>query len=218
MAQQLASNPPDTNGISILPGVTQAQFLDYVERHRELSRAVAQASQDRKDFLTKVKTEFGRPGYRAFLSTLRASEQPGEDREVEHLSFRQLMTWLNKPVGWQASLFGADDQNVVALSTPTLRTVDGEGYAAGKAGKRRESNPYTPGTEAADRFDAAWLRGQSEIASTLAPDADQGERRRGRRPGTRNRTPEEKAADLEREARRLRGDDVEEEVAPEQVH
>jgi hypothetical protein len=219
MAQQLASNPPDTNGIQVLKGVSQAEFIGWLSEMQALDEAVAAEVDRRKAKLAEIKQRLGKDEFASFKSVRKDAEMPGENRERRELARRKMMLWLNKPLGHQASFdMESDDANVVALNTHTLKSIDTEGYAAGKAGHHRGSNPYTPGTEAAQRFDTAWLRGQSEIAQTLAPDADQGERRRGRRPGTKNRTPEEKAADLEREARRLRGDDVEEETAPGQVH
>ena len=206
MAQQLASNPPaGTNGIPVLPGVSQALFLEYVERHRVLSQQVSEASQDRKDFLGKVKTEFGKPGYRAFLAALKAAEQPGEDREIQHLSFRRMMEWLNKPLGFQEDMFSAPEKsNVVPLDVGQIKLVDAEGEAAGRGGKRRESNPWTPSTEQYERWDTAWLRGQSQIAATLKPDDDGEPKRRGRPPGSRNKPKglsEQTALDAAEEAR-----------------
>lgn len=218
MAQQLASNPPDTNGIQVLKGVSQAQFLDYVDRHRQLSRAVAEASQERKDFLGKVKTEFGKPGYRAFLSSLKASEQPGEDREIEHLLLKQMMEWLNKPLGFQGSVFEQPDEtNVVTLGAAELKRVDVEGEAAGLAGKHRGSNPWTPATTQYDRWDAGWLKGQSALAATLKPE-DSGEpRRRGRPPGSgKNQRAQREETDAAVQEARERG--LVEDEKPEQVH
>lgn len=220
MAQQLASNPPDTNGIRVLRGVSQAQFLDYVDRHRQLTRAVAEASQERKDFLGKVKTEFGGPGYRAFLSSLKASDQPGEDREIEHLSLKQMMEWLNKPLGFQGSMFEQPDEsktNIVTLGAGELKRVDVEGEAAGLAGKHRGSNPWTPTTTQYDRWDAGWLKGQSALAATLKPE-DGEPKRRGRPPGSgKNQRAQREDTEAAAQEARERGL-AEDEETPDRVH
>jgi ribosome modulation factor len=74
--------------------------------------------------------------------------------------------------------------NVIAVNVHELKRIDHEGEAAGKAGHHRDANPYTPGTEYAQRWDSAWLRGQAELAETLGPETP---KRRGRPPGSKNK-------------------------------
>lgn len=218
MAQQLASNPPDTNGIQVLKGVSQAEFLGWLSEMQALDEAVAAEVDRRKAKLAEIKQRLGKDEFASFKSVRKDAEMPGENRERRELSRRKMMAWLNKPLGHQASFdMQSDDANVVALNTHTLKSIDGEGYAAGKAGHRRDSNPYTPGTEAAARFDSAWLRGQSELAATLGPE-DSGEpKRRGRPPGSgKNQRAQREETDAAAQEARERG--LVEDEKPEQVH
>ncbi len=218
MAQQLASNPPDTNGIQVLKGVSQAEFLGWLSEMQALDEAVAAEVDRRKAKLAEIRQRLGKDEFASFKSVRKDAEMAGESRERRELARRKMMAWLNKPLGHQASFdMQSDDANVVALNTHTLKSIDGEGYASGKAGHRRDSNPYTPGTEASARFDSAWLRGQAEIAATLNPE-DSGEpKRRGRPPGSgKNQRAAQQTALNAAEEARDRGL-VDEDEKPEQV-
>lgn len=219
MAQQLASNPPDTNGIQVLKGISQAEFLNWLSELNDLDADVAAAVDRRKAKLADIKQRLGKDEFASFKSSRKDAELPGESRERRELSRRKMMAWLNKPLGFQASLDMAPgtDENVVALSTHTLKAVDSEGYAAGKAGHLRESNPYTPGTEAAQRFDTAWLRGQADLAATLKPE-DTEPKRRGRPPGTgKKQQAARQTAEAAAQEARERGL-VEDKETPDRVH
>jgi hypothetical protein len=162
--------------------VSQAGYLEFIDSYADADKAVADAVADRKDLRAKIKAA-GIP-LAAFDRSRRDSEKSGEIREAEEIWYRRMMTWRQKPVGFQASMDmaagGAVDPGLAALSTSELKRIDMEGFEAGKGGRRKDSNSYTPGTEAYQRWDTAWLRGQAEIASTLGDPAPK--RGRGRPP------------------------------------
>lgn len=166
------------------PEVSQAQFLEFLDRYAAQDRYVEEAVADRKELRAEIKAA-GIP-LAAFDRARRDADASGEVREEIELWYRRLMAWLQKPVGFQASMdFAADGSGTAALSVHDLKTIDNAGYEAGKGGRRRDSCSYTPGTEAAQRWDQAWLRGQSELADALS-DAPP-KRGRGRPPGSKNR-------------------------------
>jgi hypothetical protein len=190
MAKQLSTHPPGHNGIQVLKGVSQTEFLDWLKEMRELDDDVQAAADRRKAKMAEIKRRIGKDEFASFQSVRKGAEMPGESRERRELARRKMMQWLNKPLGHQASLdIESEDPNVVAFNAHSLRQLDIEGETAGKAGRRRDSNPYTPGTEAAQRWDVAWLKGQSTIAASMAPEEP---RRRGRPPGSRNRPRDDK--------------------------
>ncbi len=165
--------------------VTQAAFLGFLDQCADSDREVAEAVAARKDLRSKIKAA-GIP-LKAFDRARKDGAVSGEVREREEAWYRRLMAWQNKPFGFQASMdFSSDDPDQQAVNVHQLKTVDNEGFDAGKNGKKRETNPYTPGSEMAQRWDSAWLRGQAEIASTLKPGsapaaaANGGRRGRGR--------------------------------------
>ncbi len=179
--------------------VSQATYLEFKDSYADADKAVADAVSERKDLRAKIKAA-GIP-LAAFDRSRRDSEKSGETREAEEIWYRRMMAWSQKPVGFQASMdlaaSAGTDPGLAALSTSELKRIDMEGYEAGKGGRRKDSNSYTPGTEAYQRWDVAWLRGQAEIASTLgdkapkrgkaAAPAPNGEKRgRGRPRGSRN--------------------------------
>lgn len=188
MADQLSSSIPGHNGIQILKGIDQAKFLTWLDEMRELDQQVASVTADRKKKLAVIKAELGGDDeFQAFQRARKDADMSGEARERRELAYRRMMFWQSKPVGWQASMdLQSEDEDIVAVNVHELKRIDHLGEAAGKNGQRRDANPYTPGTEYAQRWDSAWLRGQAAIAATLAPDGQQ-PRRRGRPPGSRNK-------------------------------
>lgn len=222
MARQLASNPPDHNGISVLRGVSQAEFLGWLSEMQALDESVAAVVDQRKAKLAEIKQRLGKDEFASFKSVRKDAEMPGENRERRELARRKMMQWLGKPLGHQASFdLQSDDETVIALNAHALRAIAAEGYASGKAGHRRDSSPYTPGTEASAIFDTAWLRGQSELAETLTPNGTGEPRRRGRPPGSgklqRAQREETQAAALEAQERGLEPEGEDEEQS-ERVH
>ena len=161
------------------PQVSQAQHFEFKDAYNEADEACRQAVAARKDLRAKIKAA-GIP-LAAWDRWRRDAQKSGEVRELEDAWYRRMMIWDLKPVGFQAAAdFTTSDPNMAALNTSELKRIDGEGLAAGKAGHRRDANSYTPGTEAYQRWDVAWVRGQAEIASTLGDPAPR--RGRGRPP------------------------------------
>lgn len=217
MAQQLASNPPDTNGIQVLKGVSQAEFLRWLSEMQALDEAVAAEVDKRKAKLAEIKQRLGKDEFESFKSVRKDAEMPGENRERRELARRRMMGWLNKPLGFQGDALQSDAGNVVALDVGQLKKIDSEGEAAGKAGHHRQSNPWTPSTEQYQRWDSAWLRGQAAIAATLGPSGSSEPKRRGRPPGSgKNQRAQREETDAAVQEARERG--LVDGETPEQVH
>jgi hypothetical protein len=161
MADALASRQmPGSN-------VTQATYLEFLDRYADADNEVRAAVDARKNLRASIKAA-GIP-LAAFDRTRKDSEKSGEIREHEETWYRRMMAWRHKPVGFQASMdLETDEPGVAALNIHELKRIDNEGFEAGKGGRRRDSNSYTPGTEAYTRWDTAWLRGQAEIAASTA--------------------------------------------------
>jgi hypothetical protein len=182
MAQALSSRPKEDEGL------TQAKYLEFLDRWNDVEEELADAQETvrsirkrRKD-LRATMTASG-VNLDAFDRALKDAERSGGEREAEDAAYRRFMAWRNKPVGFQASIdLKSDDAGLAALNVHQLKAIDNEGMEAGRSGHERNSNSYTPGTEAYQRWDAAWLRGQAEIASSMAPEP--AKRGRGRPPGT----------------------------------
>jgi hypothetical protein len=154
-------------------GITQAKYLEFLERYATADKAVSEAVADRKDLRAAIKAA-GIP-LKAFDRAQRDAGVSGEVRENEELWYRRMMAWRAKPVGFQPVFdFSAKDAGTAALNVAELKRIDNEGIEAGRKGHLRTSNSYTPGTEAYQRWDTAWLRGQGDIASTMAPAAKRG--------------------------------------------
>lgn len=198
MAQSLQDGIASSNSGNPLPGLSQAEFLEYLDQYNDadnvVKQAVAARNRLRKDIAAK-----GVP--LAALDRVRKDVQKsGAIREQEDAAYRRMMAWQLKPVGFQASMDIANDPTVDpghrALAVHELKQIDNEGFDAGKAGHRADRNQYTPGTEAHARWHTAWLRGQAEKVGELGGDApapaENGGRRRGRR-GRPRKAPAEDA-------------------------
>lgn len=192
------------SGHNIFGTINQAAFIELLASYDQGMQAVADARADLKERKENIRDRLGPAGYKAFMRTAKDRETSGEERELEDQWYRRQMAWLQKPVGFQPAFdLKSDDPGLAALNTMELKRIDSEGFEAGRAGHSRDRNTYTPGTEAFARWDTAWLRGQAEIASSLAnntsaadaaraagANGNGGQRRRGRPPGSKNRSKE----------------------------
>jgi ribosome modulation factor len=156
--------------------------LDFHDRYDDADRRVAEAVAARKDLRAAVKAAGIRLA--GFDRARRDRTRSGAEREADNAEYERQMRWLGKPVGTQAGFnFDANDFD--------LDGIDSEGERAGFAGKRRESNPWTPRTEAADRWDEGWLRGDAQRQDAEPEEEEEEEappqRRRGRPLGSKNR-------------------------------
>ena len=156
--------------------------LDFHDRYDDADQAVAEAVAARKDLRAAIKS--AGIALSGFDRARRDRNRSGAVREAEHAEYLRQMQWLGKPVGTQAG-FNFD------IEERDLGDIDSEGERAGFAGKRRESNPWTPRTEAADRWDEGWLRGDAQRQDAEpeeeVEEAPPPQRRRGRPLGSRNR-------------------------------
>lgn len=195
MAEPLSgATPQGHNGSSPVGHATQALMYDFLSRHEEIVEGRKELNKQKRELVAEIeKAGIPKEAWEHFLKT---REQAGVIRERIDAAWRQLQAWDAKPVGLQASMDLTAGHGAPELNVHELKRVDNEGQEAGKAGRKRESNPYTPGTEAYARWNTAWLRGQADIASTLGGTGqDNGQpRRRGRPPGTGKRQREQAEA------------------------
>jgi hypothetical protein len=168
------------------PDVTQAISLGF---HDEMD-AIDSEARGLREARKKLRLRVKQAGIelRGFDRARVDRERSGAERDAEDREYRRQMAWFMKPVGFQPSLDidEAVEEGLRALNVHELHRIDTEGFEAGQSGRRRDSNPWPVGQESAQRWDVAWIRGQSLLAGTLgggsAPAANGGDppRRRGR--------------------------------------
>jgi hypothetical protein len=170
--------------------VTRETFLGFVEELDNADQMVAEAVGNRKDVFKRAEGAGLKKS--ALIQARKVAQQAGEKREQHDRDFRQYMLWFGKPLGYQGDLFAPDGpalrarpSNGEEISEHQANQIAAEGRKAGEAGRNRGNNPWSPGTDSAERWDAGWLEGQAALAATLAP--PETPRRRGRPPGSRNR-------------------------------
>jgi hypothetical protein len=174
MAESLSSVSDGRN----TPDVTQAVSLGYHSEMDTLDNEARGLREARKKLRLRIKQ--AGINLKGFDRARKDFERPAVDREAEDMEYRRQMAWAAKPVGFQPHLdLGEEvEEGIQALNVHELHRIDTDGFEAGKEGHKRELNPWSLGTEAHQRWDTAWLRGQSTIASTLG--GGNGEVRRGR--------------------------------------
>lgn len=168
------------------PDVTQAVSLGF---HDEMD-AIDNEAKGLREARKKLRLRIKQAGVelRGFDRARIDRDRSAAEREAEDREYRRQMAWQMKPVGFQPSLDidEAVEEGLRALNVHELHRIDTEGFEAGQSGRRRDSNPWPVGQESAQRWDTAWIRGQSLLAGTLgggssAAAANGGEpRRRGR--------------------------------------
>jgi ribosome modulation factor len=156
------------------PDVTQAVSLGF---HDEMD-AIDSEARGLREARKKLRLRVKQAGIelRGFDRARIDRERSAAEREAEDREYRRQMAWFMKPVGFQPSLDidEAVEEGLRALNVHELHRIDTEGFEAGQSGRRRDSNPWNTGSEAAQRWDHAWIRGQSTIAATLSGGGDPG--------------------------------------------
>jgi ribosome modulation factor len=163
------------------PDVTKAVSLGFHTEMDAIDNEAKGLREARKTLRLRIKQSGIQ--LRGFDRSRVDRDRSSEEREAEDREYRRQMAWMSKPVGFQPSLDIADaiDEGLAALNVHEMHRVDTEGFEAGQSGRRRDSCPWSQGTEAAQRWDQAWIRGQSTLAGTLSGDASgNGVERRGR--------------------------------------
>lgn len=165
------------------PDVTQAVSLGFHDEMDAIDLEAGALRNARKKLRLRVKQ--AGIDLRGFDRSRKDRDRSAAEREAEDREYRRQMAWQMKPVGFQPSLDidEAVEEGLKALNVHELHRVDTEGFDAGQGGRKRESNPWSLGTEAYQRWDAAWIRGQAVIASSLnggSANGSGGEPRRGR--------------------------------------
>lgn len=184
MAEPLSSAAE--HGRNSTPEPSQAISLTYHTEHDEIDAEAASLRRRRKELRNRIKQAGIQ--LRGFDRARRDRDRPAVEREAEDAEYRRQMAWMSKPIGFQPSLDinEAIDEGQRALNVHELHRIDNDGFEAGRAGHKRQVNPWSIGTEAYQRWDTAWIRGQAAIAATLNGSTDaagngaSAPRRRGR--------------------------------------
>lgn len=172
MAEALAS-------AGIGHNLSRASFLDFCTDHSRVERELAEVAETRRSLNRRrkdLRKNMAAAGVdiEMFDRHLVDVELTPEELAAQALSYAQMMEWRARPPGYQPSLdMGAnqtDDER--AFNVHELHAVDGEGFDAGKAGHRSDSNPYKPGTESFMRWHNAWTRGQTVAVGEMGGQGD----------------------------------------------
>jgi ribosome modulation factor len=109
-------------------------------------------------------------------------------REILLRNTARYAAWSGKPIGTQASLFGADD-----AARPSDKARDElagaaafeAGYRAAQGGQKHDDNPYEAGSDWNQRWAQGWHAGAKVIEEVLAGKPPKEKRGGARRPGRR---------------------------------
>jgi hypothetical protein len=189
---------PLSTAREVLSNVTPATVIEFLAEYDDAEAAISEAASvkaaaigARKRLRKRIETSG--IDLEVFDRLIKDSAVPGEVRERRDAEYRKMMAWTGKPIGFQASLDVANDPatapEIRALNLAELKRIDRDGEEAGKAGRSRGDNPWTPGTEAYQRWDTAFVRSAAEVASDLEGEGGGVAARRGRPPNSRNRRP-----------------------------
>jgi hypothetical protein len=177
--------------------VSKASFLQFIDEYTDVDAAVAEAVGMRKDLRARIKG--AGLNLSAFDRARKEAEKSGERREAEDREYRRNLEWLGKPLGYQSTMGypagpaanGEDREDRLAaeeaaVSEHQAHQVSDAGHTAGKQGRARDQNPWTPGTYLHQVWDGGWNIGAEALAQSQLP-SDTAPKRRGRPPGSRNR-------------------------------
>jgi hypothetical protein len=163
------------------PNLTRATFIEFCTKHDEVERELADVAETKRSLNKRrkdIRKNMGAAGIDVdMFDRMRADlELTPEEREANARDLAQYMAWMQAPAGFQASMdFQSDDPGERAYNVHELHAIDGEGFDAGKTGRRADSNPYRPGTEGHARWHNAWNRGQQLAVESMGGGAPQPE-------------------------------------------
>lgn len=170
--------------------LSRASFIEFCTKHEEVERELAEVAETRRSLNRRrkdLRKNMGAAGIDVeMFDRMRSDlELTPEERQAQAHEYARYMAWQQAPVGFQPSMdLQTDDPEERAYNVHELHAIDGEGFDSGRSGRRRDSNPYRPGSEPHQRWDNAWTRGQAAAVEaqmgTVATEPAQ--RRRGRPP------------------------------------
>lgn len=110
------------------------------------------------------------------------------DDDEAALQMRNTMRYLRflgKPLGtqldWIDAVAATPQPNDKSANEHRVWQAEQDGYAAGRAGRGRDDNPYDAGAETFVAFDKGYTRGQKVLADKLGENAKAAEPRRSRK-------------------------------------
>lgn len=144
------------------PGSNQANdFVHYYDLLVAKNQEIKDANADRRAIFSAAKA--AGHNVRAIKRALKDSQVSGAQREADDHDYRQMMSWLNKPVGLGVpSANGASMPSEPVMTDHERKEADLAGYTVGKMGGQRDANPWTPGTLRFSAHDGGWQRGAEE--------------------------------------------------------
>jgi hypothetical protein len=158
--------------------ISQATVIEFMMRYDEAEAAVSEAASVKSAAISvrkRLRKEIETAGITLeVFDIVRADlQKPQDQREREARERAQLMDFMAKPAGFQPAFdMQTEDPGLRKLNTAELKTIDSAGYAAGRAGHNRRDNPHTPGEEAFQLWDTAYVRAQTEMARALGPEGE----------------------------------------------
>jgi ribosome modulation factor len=186
---QSTANGEGHNGA---PSYTQEQYEAWKREYGQADKAVLEATGERKDLRARIKGAIGKNGMKGFDQARRLALMPGADRDEIDAHTRRMLEWEKKPFGFQAGFQGFDMSSapppaMLNLDDEEIEAIKRQAYDSGKAGKRADRNPWTPGTRPHEIWLASWTEGNGDkVTEEIRPTALQ--------PQARGRTPAAKPA------------------------
>jgi ribosome modulation factor len=143
--------------------LSRLAMVDWVGKHEDIERELAEVAETRRSLNRQrkdLRKNMAATGVDLdMFDRMRADlELTPEEREQRAIKFRQYWEWMSLPEGTQSEMDLAAGE--ARYDVHQLHAIDGEGYDAGLARARADTNPYPTGSEAHQRWLNAWTRGQ----------------------------------------------------------
>src|SRR5215469_15491895 len=141
---------PDAGGH--ISNTSKESLYDFVDRHQKIDESIEEAQYTVRA-LKKQKKELraviAGAGFilDVFDETLQKMQMSFEEREAYDRELRRNMAWMGMPLGTQAEMF-KEEETAVPPDVQVERVRDA-GTTAGRLGRERSANPWSPGREAA---------------------------------------------------------------------
>jgi hypothetical protein len=163
----------DETMASLTPNLTKETFSEFVQKAIPAQREIDDAAKElsaAKGVLNGIFKQAEKAGIdkKDFKWALAQARMDHDERESSHTRRMTYMAFMDMPFGTQVSFdfAGAAGAGTEPENQPETMTelqqhrITDAGRSAGKSGMKADTNPWLPGTYAAQLWDQGWQEGQ----------------------------------------------------------
>ncbi len=148
-------------------GLSPDRIVELTLEARRMKRALDEASGKHRAVLSKLSE--GGVDMRAWRQVEALHKLDDDEREVRMNNVARYAGFLSLSLGAQPGLFSSDDANPTTKTREAVQAAlaEDDGYAAGRSGSARDTNPKEAGTPHHVLWDKGWKAGEAAAIEAM---------------------------------------------------